>query len=263
MSGSNCGAVLCIGGMDSSGGAGLLRDCATLSEMGVTARVAVTAVTAQSDRAVTALEPMPPDLVAAQIAAAGQGGSISAVKIGMLGTAELVSAVAETLATRLPEVPVVLDPVLAASSGRALLDTEGRFSLIAELVPQLRLITPNLPELIALGRMLGVQVGAETGGTEAACVAALRQRGCGAVLVKGGHSADPKISEDRLYRGEAPSLRFPAARIDVSLRGTGCQLASAVAAYLALGAPLDAAVSAAKSQVLQRFQRASGAVVAG
>ncbi|TNE68664.1 MAG: hydroxymethylpyrimidine/phosphomethylpyrimidine kinase [Rhodobacteraceae bacterium] len=241
--------VLMIGGLDSSGGAGVLRDCAVAEAFGVPARVAVTAVTAQSDQAVSAVHPVPPDTIRAQIAIAGQ---VGAVKIGMLGTAETVRAVAELL----PPVPCVVDPVLMTSSGHMLLDETGIAALIADLLPKTDLLTPNLPELSALARALGLAPDDREG-----CVAKLLKLGCGAVLVKGGHDDGPQ-SVDRLYRGTRPALDFTARRTDSTLRGTGCRLASAIAVHLANrdGTDPDALVSAievAKKHVLDALKAAT------
>ena len=116
-------AILVIGGVDSGGGAGILRDYSTARNLGVQVRVAVTAVTAQDDEGVHALHPMPPEIVAAQIASTGP---VGAVKIGMLGTAAIVAAVVQALPAA---VPVVLDPVLRSSSGHDLLDSQGLHAL--------------------------------------------------------------------------------------------------------------------------------------
>ncbi|QPM90438.1 bifunctional hydroxymethylpyrimidine kinase/phosphomethylpyrimidine kinase [Pseudooceanicola algae] len=248
-------AVLFIGGMDSSGGAGLMRDCATAQALGATARSAVTAVTAQSDRAVSALHPVPEDIVAAQIAAAADTGAdpVAAIKVGMLGSAGITRAVARTLARHLPDVPLVLDPVLCASSGRALIDAEGIAAMLPLLVPRATLLTPNLPELRALCAPLGLP--GETG--EAEICAALLDLGCGAVLVKGGHAPQGPTSEDRLYQRGYDLHRLSSARYPVALRGTGCQLASAVAVHLAGGRALPAAVAKAKEMLDQRFRAAA------
>ena len=234
-------AVLFIGGMDSSGGAGLLRDCATAAECGVTPRVAVTAVTAQTDRGVLSVHPVPPEVVAAQIAAAGP---VSAVKIGMLCSARIVSAVCDAL----PAVPCVLDPVVRSSSGHPLIDGDGIGLLLARLLPRVDLLTPNLPELAVLAGKLGASAQPEP------CqVAALHRAGCRSVLVKGGHATDDTGCEDRLYQRGAAVVRFCDTRLPGTLRGTGCQLASAIAAGLAQGAPLSEAVTAARARVRQRF----------
>ncbi|WP_417741083.1 bifunctional hydroxymethylpyrimidine kinase/phosphomethylpyrimidine kinase [Salipiger sp.] len=240
--------VLCIGGIDSSGGAGLLRDAATLTAMGLESCAAVTAVTAQSDKAVREVQLMPPALVASQIAAACEG-PVDAVKIGMLGSAALVDAIARAL----PDRPVVLDPVLVSSSGRALLDEGGIAALLAHLVPRATLLTPNLPELDALAAALGC--------SPAQAIGRLQDSGCGAVLVKGGHDLTPQDATDRLYHRASPVAEFHAPRLDAALRGTGCQLASAIAGGLAQGLDMERAVSEAKRRLTARF-RASCAATA-
>ncbi|MBY6120469.1 hydroxymethylpyrimidine/phosphomethylpyrimidine kinase [Mameliella alba] len=234
--------VLLIDGMDSSGGAGLLRDGATLGAMGVPYRVAVTAVTAQSDIRVSAVQPVQPEVVAAQIAAAED---VAAVKIGMLGTAAIAGAVADAL----PAAPLVLDPVLVSSSGYRLLDAVGQAILIARLLPRAALVTPNLPELQALGRALGQPAGRAV----PEIARALLAHGCGAVLVKGGHAEDGEVCEDLLFRDAGAPVAYRAPRLPGSLRGTGCQLASAIAGGLSRGRPLEAAVADARAQVLARL----------
>ncbi|MFC2968612.1 hydroxymethylpyrimidine/phosphomethylpyrimidine kinase [Acidimangrovimonas pyrenivorans] len=246
-------AVLLIGGMDSSAGAGLLRDAATVARAGLPSRVAVTAVTAQTDAGVGALHPVPADVVRAQIASAAASGPVAAVKIGMLGEAVIADTVAHTIAGLLPAAPVVLDPVLRASSGRPLLDAAGLAVMIRKLLPRSSLVTPNLPELQHLGRAFGLGEGAE----EAEVAQALLGQGCAAVLVKGGHGADPARSTDRLYRDGATVETFAAPRHPFALRGTGCQMASAIAAALAQGQSLEDAVARAKAAVAERFRLAA------
>lgn len=238
--------VLFLGGMDSSGGAGILRDAATALQLGAEYRVAVTAVTAQSDQRVTALHPLPLEVIAAQIALAAEAG-LGAVKIGMLGT----RAIVELVAQRLPAVPVVLDPVLRSSSGRALLQPEALAVLLDRLLPKVTLLTPNLPELAALAEAMGLS------NDPALCVQALLDRGCAAVLVKGGHAARSDVSDDWLSLASGAQQRFSAPRFGFDLRGTGCQLASAIAVHLARGLDLAEAVARAKSMLTQRFREAA------
>ena len=171
--------VFLIGGTDSGGGAGLVRDIATVAGMGAEVSIAVTAVTAQTDVRVSAVQMMSPELLQAQVTSAR---GVDAVKIGMLGSAQLVKAVARSL----PVAPLVLDPVLASSSGRALLDGAGMEALLADLLPRTMLLTPNLPEL----RMLSSRLGLKDVSDEATCVEALMTCGCKAVLVKGGHAEE-------------------------------------------------------------------------
>lgn len=235
--------VLCIGGMDSSGGAGLLRDAASVATAGARTRVAVTAVTAQSDARVRAVSPVAPELVVAQIASALES-RVDAVKLGMLVDAPTVAAVAGAL----PQVPLVLDPVLASSSGRALLDPPGVAALIEALLPRTEVLTPNLPELSAFGACFGIS-------GEPEIVRALQGAGCRWVLVKGGH-ADGQGCEDRLYGPDGPDgaiERIHGPRHPRTLRGTGCQLASAIAAGRALGHTVPEAVRRARRLLEARF----------
>lgn len=238
--------VLFIGGMDSSAGAGLLRDCATAEALGLSHRVAVTAVTAQSDLQMGAIHPVPPGVVAAQVALAGRPG---AIKIGMLASAATI----RTLAMMLPPAPVVLDPVLMSSSGGALLAPAGLEALIGWLLPRTTLLTPNLPELCRLAGALGLPEDAP----EAVQVRALLDRGAEAVLVKGGHAEDLAQSVDRLYRDGSAPQSFAAPRLPGQLRGTGCQLASAIACHLARGTDLAEAVIRAKAMLSARFAEAA------
>ena len=240
-------SILFIGGMDSSGGAGLLRDAATALALAAPYRVAVTAVTAQNDQRLSASLPMPPEIGAAQIALAAETG-IAAAKTGMLANRAVVEAVAASL----PPLPLVVDPVLCSSSGHALLDTEGIAALLALLLPRTTLLTPNLPELAVLAGHLGL-----AGASEAKVAAALLARGCAAVLVKGGHGDDPALCEDRLYRRDQPLRSFQAPRIATSLRGTGCQLASAIAIGLATGLALEPSIARAKAMLSDRFAKAA------
>ncbi|WP_167646430.1 bifunctional hydroxymethylpyrimidine kinase/phosphomethylpyrimidine kinase [Mameliella alba] len=176
--------VLLVGGIDSGGGAGVLRDVETCRSLGADARVAVTAVTAQNNRAVIATGAMTEELVTAQIEAAG---GVSAVKLGMLCNSAIVAAVDRAL----PRVPVVLDPVLRSSSGSDLITPEGIEVMIERLLPQVSLLTPNLPELKEIGRYLGV-----SSDEVSDCVSAILQRRCPAVLVKGGYHGGSDVSED-------------------------------------------------------------------
>ncbi|WP_086648184.1 bifunctional hydroxymethylpyrimidine kinase/phosphomethylpyrimidine kinase [Gluconobacter sp. DsW_056] len=239
--------VLLIGGMDSSGGAGLARDLLSVQASGQTARLAVTAVTAQTDRRVLAVEPVAPALLAPQIEAALETG-IGAVKIGAMFNAPLIRVVAALL----PDVPVVLDPVLCSSSGHALLDPEGVQAMIALLLPRTTVLTPNLPELAALAAALGMDPASE----REAVVDVLLSRGCRSVLLKGGHELPSSVSEDILYAAGSCPLAFRSPRFSFELRGTGCQLASGLAAGLARGQDVPEAIRAARCGVEARFRNA-------
>ena len=234
--------VLLIGGTDSSGGAGLARDIATAGGMGAETCIAVTAVTAQTDNRVTTVQVLPPQLISEQVATAD---NVDAVKIGMLGSASIVTAVARAL----PDVPVVVDPVLAATSARVLLDQAGMDALFADLLPHTTLLTPNLPELRLLSDRLGLDAHRE----EANCVQALIACGCDAVLVKGGHAKAGSTCEDRLYRKDGAFHIFRGPRYNLSLRGTGCQLASAISVALGRGDDVAQAVNTARARLMERF----------
>ena len=245
-------AVLVIAGTDSSGGAGLTRDVATLTHFGVEALCAVTAVTAQTDREVTAVELQPPALVRAQISAALASGRAAAVKVGMLGGREIVAAVAGAVPAR-ERGPLALDPVLAATSGGALLDAAGRTALLTELLPRATLLTPNIPEAALL-------LGAAPASEAAEIVAqgrALCALGAAAVLMKGGHASGSPQAVDWLVTQEGAVHRFAAPRLAGQRRGTGCVLASAIAAGLAARLPLEAACRRAKDYVTQLLQQSA------
>lgn len=235
--------VLVIAGTDSSGGAGLTRDVATLACLGAEALCAVTAVTAQTDREVTAVELLPPRLVQVQISAALATRRATAIKIGMLGSQAIVAAVAAALPPR-EQVPLVLDPVLAATSGGALLDAAGRAALAALLLPRATLLTPNIPEAAALLEVAPAASAAEI----IAQGRALCAPGAAAVLMKGGH-AGGELASDWLVAADGSVREFSAPRLPAARRGTGCALASAIAAGLAARMSLEAACLRAKEHV--------------
>lgn len=241
--------VLLVAGTDSSGGAGLSRDIETLSAFGARACLAVTAVTAQTDRAVTAVDIMPARLVEQQMRAALAGGRVSAVKLGMLASPEIVAAVRHVLDEH-PHLPLVVDPVLMSSSGRSLMVGDP-MSAYESLYARATLIAPNLPEL-------GLLTGHPSATSEHDAVTQaqmLLDRGAAAVLVKGGHAlgaeaVDLLVSHGRVTRHAAP-------RLAGTMRGTGCALASAIAANLAFGCDLAESISPAKAFVLGKLRDTS------
>src|SRR5690348_11262109 len=237
-------AVLVIAGTDSSGGAGIVRDLRVLADLDVGALCAVTAVTAQMHGALVGVHHVPPDAVRAQIGAALESPGIGAIKIGMLGTAATVRAVADAL-PRNGTLPIVLDPVLRSSSGGVLLDEAGRAEMLARLFPLAAVLTPNIPEAASL---CGTSPAA---GPEALVAQArtLLATGARAVLLKGGHREGPQ-AVDLLLCAEGAPIWLSSPRIEARCRGTGCALASAIAAGLASGACVEAACRAAKEYVL-------------
>ncbi|MFU0504348.1 hydroxymethylpyrimidine/phosphomethylpyrimidine kinase [Pseudaminobacter sp. NGMCC 1.201702] len=246
--------VLVVAGSDSSGGAGLARDVETISAFGLRTCLAVTAVTVQTHVGVDRIEPMPANLIAEQMRAAFAANAIRAIKIGMLGAEEAIAAMAAVLRLH-RQVPAVLDPVLAASSGRALLPDTAIGAMKHELMPLCALVTPNLIELAIL-------TGSEPASHEPATLRQghmLLKAGCNAVLVKGGHAGGVEAA-DLLLRPDQVPMRFAAPRLAGTMRGTGCMLASAIAAHLAAEGEMDSvdeAVRQAKRYVFERYAAAT------
>jgi hydroxymethylpyrimidine/phosphomethylpyrimidine kinase len=242
--------VLVVAGTDSSGGAGLSRDIETIAAYGLRSCIAVTAVTVQTHASVSRIVPMPPGLIAEQMRSAFATNNVKAVKIGMLGTREAVAEVVAVLWEH-ASIPVVLDPVLASSSGRPLIAEGAIDALRRDLMPLCRLVTPNLLELATLTE--------STIATDepAACRQGeeLSRAVRTAVLVKGGH-ADCAEAVDVLVQGD-PVLRFATPRLAREMRGTGCMLSSAVAAGLALDQPLETSIRKAKQYVFRRLGRSA------
>ncbi len=234
--------VLVVAGSDSSAGAGMQQDLAVLEHEPVRIACVVTAITAQSNNAVRAVHHVPPQIIEAQFGCAIEQ-PIAAVKLGMLGTRECVRTILNSLKV-LANIPVVLDPVLASSSGYDLVEAEAMELLRSELCRQATLVTPNLPEAALL-------LGEDEATTDADCVAQARelsQRFQTAVLLKGGH-ATGKLAVDLLARPGKAIVGFGAERLPASLRGTGCALSSLIAARLAENCDLAEACKRSKEGV--------------
>jgi hydroxymethylpyrimidine/phosphomethylpyrimidine kinase len=242
-------AVLVIAGSDSSGGAGLTRDACTLTHLGVEVLCALTAVTAQTDTQVMAVHLIPPEVIRAQIAAALATRRVGAVKVGMLGTRAAVTVVAQSLPPR-TAVPLIVDPVLAATAGGELLDPAGREALCELLLPRTSLLTPNIPEAAAL---LGERSAADEG-EQLRQAQALLALGPQAILLKGGHG-DGTLATDLLVTRTEPPRRLAAPRSPVSRRGTGCTLSAAIAAGVASGLDLRQSCEQAKHYVTDFIRR--------
>jgi hydroxymethylpyrimidine/phosphomethylpyrimidine kinase len=235
--------ALTIAGSDSSGGAGIQADLKTFAAFGVYGACVITALTAQNTRGVTGIHQVPADFVAAQIDAVLGDLDVKAVKIGMVAQLATIDAIAAGLA-RWPPGPVVLDPVMVATSGDRLLATEAVDALRTKLIPRATLVTPNLPEAAALLE--------EPIASSEAAIADQGRRllamGCGAVLIKGGHGQGAQ-SIDYLFSGRR-TVALAAPRIaSKNTHGTGCSLSSAIAAGLAKGDELETAVRNAKAWI--------------
>jgi len=235
--------ALTIAGSDPGGGAGIQADLKTFAALGVYGASVITALTAQNTRGVSRIQIVSSEFVAAQIDAVFADLDVRSVKIGMMGDGSTIDVIATALAQR-PALPVVLDPVMVASSGDRLLAADAVAHLREKLIPRARLITPNLPEAAAL---LGEPIAAD-----AATIAAQGERllamGCPFVLIKGGHGEGSE-SIDYLFGGSG-TIALAAPRLATeNTHGTGCTLSSAIAAGLAKGQEIEAAVRDAKAFV--------------
>ncbi|MGB3808177.1 MAG: bifunctional hydroxymethylpyrimidine kinase/phosphomethylpyrimidine kinase [Erythrobacter sp.] len=245
--------VLAIAGSDSSGGAGIQADIKTITMLGGYAMTAITTVTAQNSVGVQAIAPMSGDMVSRQIASCIEDIGIDAIKIGMLHDKEIIAAVGKSLDGI--TVPIVLDPVMVASSGATLVAKEAIGAMRDTLFPRATLLTPNLPEL-------GHLVGRELTNTQEMAEAAeeLGETTGAAVLAKGGHTSDARIVDILYEPGKAArAVQFDHARIDTPhTHGTGCTLSSAIAALLGHGQPLEHAVRLGRQFVLRAIEQAPG-----
>ena len=238
--------LLSIAGSDSGGGAGIQADLKAFAACGAHGMTAITAITAQNTERVSAVYPLPPEAIVAQVRAVVEDIGVDAVKIGMVGTVEAIEAVDRALDLLPPGVPVVLDPVMVAESGGRLLEADAERTLRERLVARATVVTPNVMEAAALAGLDGVS----DVGDLARAVHAL---GPAAVVVTGGHRV---AGGDLFYDGERlveiPGERHP----DGAAHGSGCTHSSVLAAHLALG--LDPLEAARRAQAM-----ASAAVGAG
>ena len=229
--------VLIVAGSDSGGGAGIQADGKTVTMLGGHAMTAITAITAQNTRGVTAVLPVPAEMVLAQIDAVVDDLGVDAVKIGMIGAADIAHAVAERL-ERI-DAPIVFDPVMIATSGSVLADAE-TIAAFGRLMRLATVVTPNVPELAALG-------GAE----------AVLRHGC-LLAAKGGH-AEGGIVVDRLLGPEGEIARVESRRIETRhTHGTGCTFATALATGLGEGRAIEDAFRRAVAYVQQAIAAAPG-----
>ncbi|SNB64088.1 MULTISPECIES: bifunctional hydroxymethylpyrimidine kinase/phosphomethylpyrimidine kinase [unclassified Agrobacterium] len=241
--------ALTIAGSDSGGGAGIQADIKTFSALDTYAASVITAITAQNTRGVTAVEDISVATIVAQMDAVFSDLAVNAVKIGMVSRIETIAAIAERL--RQQSQPVVLDPVMVATSGDRLLHEDAIETLRRELLPLAAIVTPNLPEAALLtGTPMGTTEKEITRQAEA-----ILKAGAKAVLIKGGHGEGPQSTDYLFADGAMRALSV--ARVETTNdHGTGCTLAAAITAYLARGCELREAVGLAKEYL-------SGALDAG
>ena len=246
------GRVLVIAGSDSGGGAGIQADIKTVTALGGFAATAITALTAQNTLGVQAVMPVPPDFIQRQIRAVLDDIGADAIKIGMLGGTDAIAAVLEVLSRHAAGIPIVLDPVMIAKGGHALLENRAVATLRDRLLPAAALITPNIPEAEAL-----------TGNTirsvedMLAAAEALIGMGAKAVLLKGGHLEAETLTDLLVTRERQRAFSDQRIRTRHT-HGTGCTIASAVAAGLAQGMDLPQAVMRARNYVRAAIAAAPG-----
>ena len=232
--------ILTIAGSDSGGGAGIQADLKTFAALGTFGMTAITAITAQNTRGVTAIQGLSPEIIGAQIDAVFYDIGVDAVKIGMLHAPQIVRIVADRLRKYRPKT-VILDPVMVATSGAKLIEDETISVLMKELFPLADVVTPNLDELVILsgGAAITSPDQMETAARN------LLKTGCKAVLAKGGHLSGDSLTDIFVSNSETRHMQSP--RIEThNLHGTGCTLSSAIAAYCGLGETLSDAITHAR-----------------
>ena len=245
------GRVLIVAGSDSGGGAGVQADIKAVTVTGGYAATAITAVTVQNTKGVTAVHPIPDEIIADQMRAVLGDIGADVVKTGMLGTASVVETVADVL-EETGAANLVLDPVMVATSGDRLIDEDAEAALRDRLLPKAGVVTPNIPEAEILTGMTIEDVGGQIEAGEA-----LLKAGAFAALVKGGHLDGPTVrdvlvtpSGMRLFEQERLKTRHT--------HGTGCTLASAIASFLAQGQALSEAVQNASDYLHEAIRHAPG-----
>jgi hydroxymethylpyrimidine/phosphomethylpyrimidine kinase len=246
------GRVLVIAGSDSGGGAGIQADIKSITAMGAYAMTAITALTAQNTQGVFGIHAVPTAFIRQQIELCLTDIGADCIKTGMLATADVIETVAGALDEFAKGVPLVADPVMIAKGGAALLEPSAIEAVRRLVLPRATLITPNLPEAEALsGRKIA------SGADMQAAGEALLAQGANAVLMKGGHLPGPSVHDVLIMRGETRVFESP--RIETRhTHGTGCTLASAIAAGIAQGLPLADAVARARAYVQEAIKHAPG-----
>lgn len=240
--------VLIVAGTDPTGGAGIVRDIETACHFATPVGLAVTSVNVQDDYSVTKKMPVTPDIISGQMLAALHAGHIAAIKVGMTGTVEIVKAICRVL-VQFSTIPVVLDPVITASSGGALADAATVKTIIRDFIKHCYLLTPNL---IELAQLTGTSV--STNHDQSIDQAKkLVARGTKYVLVKGGHEKGEFSTDSLVSSDKVTNFSFP--RLHATMRGTGCLLSTAIACQIARGEPVENAVKIAKTYVYQLLKQ--------
>ncbi|WP_306253071.1 bifunctional hydroxymethylpyrimidine kinase/phosphomethylpyrimidine kinase [Parvularcula sp. IMCC14364] len=245
------GRILIIAGSDPSGGAGIQADIKTVTALGGYAMTAITAVTVQNTTGVTDVHPIPASVIKAQAEACLQDIGADVIKLGMIGSVDVARVIHEVLLT-VPDIPVVLDPVLVATSGDTLSGNDVAEYITSQLLPLSAVVTPNLPEAALLS---GIEITDDTSRNAAAQF--LMEKGAGAVLLKDGHGDSAEI-RDALYTADKVEIFANPRRETRHTHGTGCTLASALATGLAQGKRLCDASRLAIDYTQEAIRRAPG-----
>jgi len=244
--------VLTIAGSDSGGGAGIQADLKTFSALGCFGTSVITAVTAQNTLGVRSVHGIPATIIKDQLQAVLDDIVPVAIKIGMINKAEVVDVIEKELSAYAANVPVILDPVMVATSGHKLIAPDTVEQLIHKLFPIVSLVTPNIDEAVILAEQpIHNLDGMIAAGKK------IIEKGANAVLVKGGHLTGPVIYDVFICGDEAPVILESAFIASKNLHGTGCTLSSAIAAEMAKGKTLLDAVKNAKSYIRQALQAGS------
>ncbi len=245
------GRVLIVAGSDSGGGAGIQADIKAVTALNGFAMTAISALTAQNTQGVFGIVDVDPDFVTRQMTVVLEDLGADCVKTGMVSRVGVIDAIVDTLQAKAPGVPLVVDPVMIAKGGHALLQDSAAQALRDKLVARATIVTPNIPEAEALTGLSVAAAGQE------AVAEALRALGPEAVLLKGGHLAGDTVRDLLLTEGGAEIFEGP--RIDSQhTHGTGCTLASSIAAGLAQGMTLRDAVARARAYVFEAIRTAPG-----
>lgn len=235
--------ALTIAGSDSGGGAGIQADLKTFSALGCYGTSVITALTAQNTLGVTDIHSIPPDFVKEQLRAVLTDIRPQAIKIGMVHTPELATAISEVL-TEYKDIPVVLDPVMVATSGARLIEESATNRIISELFPLATIITPNLDEAALLANLpiSGVEDMYEAG-------KAILREGAKGLLLKGGHLPGEQITSLLYINSSEPKVLVSQKVATDNTHGSGCTLSSAIAAFIARGETAETAVELAGEYV--------------
>lgn len=245
--------ALTIAGSDSGGGAGIQADIKTMSALGVYASSVITAVTVQNTVGVKAVHTVPADIISGQIHAVMEDIKPKVVKIGMLSDVESMRAVADAL-NAYNDISIILDPVMVATSGDVLMQSNALSYMKQKMLPHATLVTPNIPEAEALA---GINIASDIDADKAASIIA--QMGAEYILIKGGHKRGIHMT-DRLYHRGSLLKTYSDEMVETpNTHGTGCTLSSAITSYLALGKDMQTSVLLAKVYISQALR--AGALI--